>query len=227
MILRELQRHTRKGKPVEYLCPIVETIIRLRMTWLEFTCEGRVDSYRCMFWWWLWWWLMVQLLIRVLFISRIYGFISETPECCPWYLSVGIRLFQDSLGWFRGSCGYQFSDFPVMMVIYPSIPFISELLSWICGYIFPQMVVISSEAVTQCSGCSDDLEDGTVHCIHTSASFTFCIYLHLTHVYPYAGDILDRDPGWETSLFQTWGPAWKMTSSTVSSTQRLVCWEIW
>ena len=38
----ELQWHTRKGKPIEYLCPIVETTIRLRMTCLEFTCEGRV-----------------------------------------------------------------------------------------------------------------------------------------------------------------------------------------
>ncbi|KAI5388820.1 hypothetical protein KIW84_074470 [Lathyrus oleraceus] len=50
-------------------------------------------------------------------------------------------------------------------------------LSRICGCSVPQMVVISSEAVTQCSSCSDDLEDGTVHCIHTSASFTFCIYM--------------------------------------------------
>ena len=86
-------------------------------------------------------------------------------------------------------------DFLVMMVMYSPVPFISEFLSWIYGCSVPQMVVISSEAVTQCSGCSDDLEDGTVHCIHTSTSFSFCIYLHLTHVYPYAGDILDRDPG--------------------------------
>ena len=40
--------------------------------------------------------------------SDLWIFISETPECCPRYLSVGIRLFQDSLGWFRGSCGYLF-----------------------------------------------------------------------------------------------------------------------
>lgn len=129
--------------------------------------------------------------------SPIYksdGFISETPEFCPWYLSVGIRLFQDSLGWFRGSYGYLFSDSLVMMVMYPSVPFISEPQVGFVGCSV-QMVVISSEAVTQCSECSDDLEDGTVHCIHTSTSFTFCIYLHLIHVYPYAGDILDRDPG--------------------------------
>ncbi|KAI5394278.1 hypothetical protein KIW84_061100 [Lathyrus oleraceus] len=63
-------------------------------------------------------------------------------------------------------------------------------LSWICGYIFLQMVVISSEIRFQCNRCSDDLEDGTVHCIHSSASLTFCIYLHLTHVYPYAGTFL-------------------------------------
>ena len=127
--------------------------------------------------------------------SDLWPFISEMPECCPYYLSVGIRLFQNSLGWFRGSYGYLFKGSLVMMVMYLSVPFIPEFLSWICGYSVPQMVVISSEAVIQCSGCSDDLEDGTVHCIHTSASFTFCIYLHLTHVYPYAGDILDRDPG--------------------------------
>ena len=30
------------------------------------------------------------------------AFISETPKCCPCYLSVGIRLFQDSPGRFRG-----------------------------------------------------------------------------------------------------------------------------
>ena len=35
--------------------------------------------------------------------------ISETPEFCPRYLSVGIRLFQDSPGCFRGSCGCLFS----------------------------------------------------------------------------------------------------------------------
>ena len=34
--------------------------------------------------------------------SDLWPFISETPECCPWYLSVGIRLFQDSPGRFRG-----------------------------------------------------------------------------------------------------------------------------
>ena len=33
--------------------------------------------------------------------SDLLSFISETPECCPSYLSVGIRLFQDSPGRFR------------------------------------------------------------------------------------------------------------------------------
>ena len=33
--------------------------------------------------------------------SDLWTFISETPECCPSYLSVGIRLFQDSPGRFR------------------------------------------------------------------------------------------------------------------------------
>ena len=30
--------------------------------------------------------------------ADLWPFISETPECCPSYLSVGIRLFQDSPG---------------------------------------------------------------------------------------------------------------------------------
>jgi hypothetical protein len=34
--------------------------------------------------------------------SDLWSFIAETPECCPSYLSVGIRLFQDSPGRFRG-----------------------------------------------------------------------------------------------------------------------------
>ena len=34
--------------------------------------------------------------------SDLWPFISETPERCPSYLSVGIRLFQDSPGRFRG-----------------------------------------------------------------------------------------------------------------------------
>ena len=33
--------------------------------------------------------------------SDLWPFIAETPECCPSYLSVGIRLFQDSPGRFR------------------------------------------------------------------------------------------------------------------------------
>jgi hypothetical protein len=52
------------------------------------------------------------------------------------------------------------------------------------------------------SWCSDDLEDGTVTCIHASASFPFRIHLHLTHVYPYSGYILDWDSDWETSWCQ-------------------------
>ncbi|KAI5420302.1 hypothetical protein KIW84_044182 [Lathyrus oleraceus] len=94
---------------------------------------------------------MVQPLIRVLFISRIYGFISEAPEFCPQYLSVGIRLFQDSLGWFRGSCDCQISGSLVVMVMYLSVPFISEPLGRICDCSVPQMVVISSEIRLQCN----------------------------------------------------------------------------
>jgi len=56
----------------------------------------------------------------------LWTFISETPEFCSWYLSVGIRLFQDSPGWFKGSCGYKISGSLVMMVMYLSVPFISE-----------------------------------------------------------------------------------------------------
>ena len=151
--------------------------------------------------------LMVTLMVTIgsvidqspIYKVDLWIFTSETPEFRPWYLSVGIRLFQDSPGWFRGSYGYLFRESLVMMVMYLSVPFISELLSWICGYIFLQRVVVSSEVVTQCSGCSDDLEDGTVHCIHTSTSFTFCIYLHLTHVYPYAG--IFRSRSWLRDFF--------------------------
>ena len=59
--------------------------------------------------------LMVTLMVTngsvdqsSIYKSDLWIFISETPEFCPWYLSVGIRLFQDSLGWFRGSGGYLF-----------------------------------------------------------------------------------------------------------------------
>ena len=75
--------------------------------------------------------------------SDLWPFLSETPKCCPCYLSMGIRLFQDSPGRFRDGYGDLLRDFLMMMVMYLS--FISEPLSWICGYIFPQMVVISSE----------------------------------------------------------------------------------
>ena len=138
--------------------------------------------------------------------SDLWIFISETPEFCPWYLSAGSVYF-GSPGWiweylFIGYCCYPFGGFSVMMVMYPPVRFISELPSWICGYSVPQMVVISSETRIQYSWCSDDLEDGTVTCIHASASFPFCIHLHLTHVYPYSGYILDWDSGWETSWCQ-------------------------
>ena len=119
---------------------------------------------------------------RHIYKSDLWSVIAETPECCPWYLSVGIRLFQDSPGRFRGFHGYLFREFLVMMVMYPSVPFISESQVGFVGCSVPQMVVISSEVVTQRSKCSDDLEDGTMHCIHTSASFSFCIHLHRTYV---------------------------------------------
>ena len=59
--------------------------------------------------------------------SDLWSFFAETPECGPSYLSVGIRLFQDSPGWFRGSYGYLFREsLVVMMMVYSSVPFISE-----------------------------------------------------------------------------------------------------
>ena len=38
--------------------------------------------------------------------TDLWAFLPETPEFCPQYLSVGIRLFQDSPGRFRDCCGY-------------------------------------------------------------------------------------------------------------------------
>ena len=141
---------------------------------------------------------MVTLMVTIdstvdqshIYESDLWSFIAETPECCPCYLLVGIRLFQDSPGRFKDywvSAQRLFGDDDD--VSFSSVYF--GPLSWICGYIFLQMVVINSGAVTQCNRCSDDSEDGTVHCIHASASSTFCIHRHLTHVYPYSGYILD------------------------------------
>ena len=58
--------------------------------------------------------------------SDLWPFIVVTPECCLWYLSVGIRLFQDSLGWFRGSCGYLFRGLSDDDGDVSSVSFISE-----------------------------------------------------------------------------------------------------
>ena len=60
--------------------------------------------------------------------SDLWAFISETPECCPSYLSVGIRLFQDSPGRFRG-CGYLFSGslMVMMMMMYMSVVYFGTL----------------------------------------------------------------------------------------------------
>ena len=69
----------------------------------------------------------------LIYESDLWSFISETPERCPSYLSVGIRLFQDSPGRFRDCCGYLLSESLVMMVMYLSVPFISELSSRIYG----------------------------------------------------------------------------------------------
>jgi hypothetical protein len=77
--------------------------------------------------------------------SDLWSFIAEMPECCSWYLSVGIRLFQDSPGRFRDGYGYLLR---VLSGDDDDVPFSSVyfgISSWICGYIFLQMVVIGSE----------------------------------------------------------------------------------
>ena len=76
--------------------------------------------------------------------SDLWPFLSETPKCCPCYLSVGIRLVQDSPGRFRGlwlsaqRLSGDDDDVPFSSVYF-------GISSWICGYIFLQMVVIGSE----------------------------------------------------------------------------------
>jgi hypothetical protein len=77
--LMRATRHTRKGKPIEYLIRLSRPIIRLRMTSLEFTCEGRGlvptgtgfvgDSLMV---------TLVRFVIWVLFISWIYGYLFLT-----------------------------------------------------------------------------------------------------------------------------------------------------
>ena len=134
--------------------------------------------------------------------SDLWPFISETPECCPRYLSVGIRLFQDSPGRFRWFCGYQIRESQEMMMMYHFVPFISEpQVGFVVTYSLRWLWSVQRSGL-QCNSCSDDLEDGTVHCIHASAPSTFCIHRHLTHVYPYSGYILDWDSGWERSWCQ-------------------------
>ena len=70
-----------KGQTRWVSCPIVETIIRLRMTLLEFTCEGRVwflqmQVLSVVLWWWLCFsWIYGSLFLdagglSVVFISR-------------------------------------------------------------------------------------------------------------------------------------------------------------
>ena len=49
--------------------------------------------------------------------SDLWSFIAETPECCPSYLSVGIRLFQDSPGRFRWL--WVSAQRLMMMMMYP------------------------------------------------------------------------------------------------------------
>ena len=58
--------------------------------------------------------------------SDLWAFISETSECCPCYLSVGIRLFQDSPGRFR-CCGYLLRDCLMMMMVYLSSVYFGTL----------------------------------------------------------------------------------------------------
>ncbi|KAI5445537.1 hypothetical protein KIW84_013680 [Lathyrus oleraceus] len=59
--------------------------------------------------------------------SDLWSFISETPKCCPSYLSVGIRLFQDSPGRFRGY-GYLLRvGLMMMMMMYLSSVYFGTL----------------------------------------------------------------------------------------------------
>ena len=77
--------------------------------------------------------------------SDLWSFISETPEGCPCYLSVGIRLFQDSPGRFRDGCGYPFSGSLMMMMMYLSSVYFGTLELDLWLHVFLQMVVISPE----------------------------------------------------------------------------------
>ena len=78
--------------------------------------------------------LLVTLMVTIgsvdqspIYQSDLWPFISETPECCLCYLSVGIRLFQDSPGRFRG-CGYLLRDCGlVMMMMYLSSVYFGTL----------------------------------------------------------------------------------------------------
>ena len=82
---------------------------------------------------------MVTLMVNIgsgdqspIYKSDLWPFIAETPECCPSYLSVGIRLFQDSLGRFRGlRLSAQRLSGDDGDVSFSSVYF--GTLSWICG----------------------------------------------------------------------------------------------
>ncbi|KAI5422499.1 hypothetical protein KIW84_045802 [Lathyrus oleraceus] len=66
----------------------------------------------------------------------------------------------------------------MMMMMCHSVPFISEPLRWIYGYMFPQMVVISSKIRGFCTFDDQGTWRMAMHCIHSSASFSLCIHLH-------------------------------------------------
>ena len=84
-------------------------------------------------------------LIRVIFISRIYGHLlprrrSAVRGICQWG-SVYFRIprADSEILWLSAQRLSDDDDVSVSSVYF------GTPLSWICGYIFPQMVVISSE----------------------------------------------------------------------------------
>jgi hypothetical protein len=127
------------------------------------------DWIICRYWWWLW-------------FSWTYGYLSLTPEFCPWYLSVGSVYFR-SPGWiwrylFRGSGGHPFSGSFVMIVIYSPVPFISELPKLDLRLLCPSDDWNQSRDRIQYNWSLDDLEDAQwlafmhliIPILHSSAS---------------------------------------------------------
>ena len=69
----------------------------------------------------------MHVLVRVLFISRIYGHLLPRRRSAVRDLSVGIRLFQDSPGRFRDGYGNLLRDCLVMMMMYLSSVYFGTL----------------------------------------------------------------------------------------------------